>query len=141
MRFEKSVEIQAPRQRVWDVLSDIEAWPRVVRLVEVAEIVSPPPLARGGTVRLREHRLPEGLWDVTSWNAPVSFELTQRAGGVTTVARHRVDALGADRSRLTLDLEMRGLMVSIVGVFFRKSTRNHLDRQAQDLKRAAENTP
>lgn len=27
MRFEKSIEIDAPQQRVWDVLSDLEAWP------------------------------------------------------------------------------------------------------------------
>lgn len=141
MRFEKSVEIDAPRQRVWDVLSDIEAWPRIVRLVEVAEVVTPPPLMIGGTVRLREHKLPEGLWDVTAWDAPVSFELTQRAGGVTTVALHRVDALGDDRSRLTLTLEMRGLMVALIGVFFRKATRNHLDQQAEDIKHAAEATP
>jgi len=27
MRFEKSIEIDAWHQRVWDVLSDLEAWP------------------------------------------------------------------------------------------------------------------
>lgn len=141
MRFEKSIDIEAPRQRVWDVLTDIEAWPRVIRLVEVAEVVTPPPLTVGGTVRLREHRLPEGLWDVTAWDAPASFEFTQKAGGATTVVLHRVDALAGDRSRLTLDLEMRGLVVAVIGVFFKKTTQNHLDQQAEDLKRAAESTP
>lgn len=28
MRFEKSIEIDAPQQRVWDVLSALEAWPQ-----------------------------------------------------------------------------------------------------------------
>ena len=28
MRFEKSIDIDARQQRVWDVLSDLEAWPQ-----------------------------------------------------------------------------------------------------------------
>jgi carbon monoxide dehydrogenase subunit G len=34
MRFEKSIEINAPQRRVWDVLSDLEAWPRRIETVE-----------------------------------------------------------------------------------------------------------
>ena len=26
LHFERSIEIDAPQQRVWDVLSDLEAW-------------------------------------------------------------------------------------------------------------------
>jgi carbon monoxide dehydrogenase subunit G len=37
MRFEKSIEIDAPRQRVWDVLSDLEAWPPRIETVDVVE--------------------------------------------------------------------------------------------------------
>lgn len=34
MRFEKSIEIDASPQRVWDVLSDIEAWPQRIETVD-----------------------------------------------------------------------------------------------------------
>ncbi|MDE3719948.1 SRPBCC family protein [Nocardiopsis sp. N85] len=139
MRFEKSIHIEAPRQRVWHVLTDIEAWPRVIRLVEVVEVVASPPLEVGGTVRLRE--LPEGLWDITVWDTPAYFEFAQKADGATTVVCHRVDALGGDRSHLMLNLEMRGLMVAVISVLPKKTTRTHLDRQAEDLKNAAEATP
>jgi carbon monoxide dehydrogenase subunit G len=138
MRFEEAVEVEAPGQRVWEVLSDIEAWPRVVRTVEAAEAVTPPPLTVGSIVRLRQPKLPEGQWDITAWDPPVSFELTQKTGGVTSVASHRVDAIGEGRSRLTLTLEMRGLMVAIVGLFYKKLTQSYLEQEAQDLKRAAE---
>lgn len=138
MRFEKSVEVEASRQRVWDVLSDIEGWPRVVATVEAAEAVTPTPLKLGSTVRLRQPKLPEGLWDITVWDPPLTFELTQQSGGVTSVAGHRVDAVGEERSRLTLTLEMRGLMVAIVGRIYKKLTQSYLEQEAQDLKRAAE---
>lgn len=138
MRFEKSVEVAASHERVWEVLSDIGGWPRVVQAVEVAEEVTPPPLAVGSTIRLRETGLPEGLWEITSWDPPGSFELTQKAGGVTSVVDHVVERVDEGTSRLTLVLEMRGLPIAVFGVLFRKRTQAHLDETARDLKLAAE---
>jgi hypothetical protein len=37
MHFEKTIEIDAPQQRVWDVLSDLEAWPPRIETVDVVE--------------------------------------------------------------------------------------------------------
>ena len=39
MRFETSVDIEAPQQRVWEVLADLEAWPRRIATVDVAELL------------------------------------------------------------------------------------------------------
>jgi hypothetical protein len=140
MRFEKSIEINAPQQRVWDVLSDVEGWPLRIDTVEAVERLTPAPLASGGRVRLRQPKLPEGVWDVTVWDAPASFEWTQKAGGMTTVASHRVDALDAGRARLTLTLEMRGLLVPIIGRFYSGLTNDYMTREAEGMKRAAEST-
>src|SRR5688500_15089555 len=111
MRFEKSIEIDASQQRVWDVLSDLEAWPQRIETVELVELLTPPPIATGSRVRLKQPKLPVGDWDVTAWDAPSNFEWTQKSAGTTSVAGHRVEALGDDRARLTLTLEMRGLLV------------------------------
>src|ERR671914_2145116 len=89
MRFEKSIEIDAPQQRVWDVLSDLEAWPQRIETVDVVEVLTPPPISRGSRVRLKQHKLPEGTWDVTTWDAPSYFEWTQKTGGAaSSPARH-----------------------------------------------------
>ena len=112
MRFEKSVEIDAPQQRVWDVLSDLEAWPQRIETVDVVEVLTPPPFRKGSRVRLKQPKLPEGTWDVTTWDAPSYFEWTQKTGGTTSVAGHRVEALGEDRARLTLTLDMFNVMNS-----------------------------
>jgi uncharacterized membrane protein len=44
MRFEKTIEIDAPQQRVWDVVSNIEGWPQVVETVDTVEVLTPAPI-------------------------------------------------------------------------------------------------
>jgi uncharacterized membrane protein len=138
MRFEQSVDIDASQQRVWDVLSDLEAWPQRIETVDVVELLTPPPVVEGSRVRLKQPRLPEGTWEVTVWDAPSYFEWRQKSGGVTNVAGHRVEALEEGRSRLTLTLDMRGLLVPIVAIFYRGLTNRYMTTEAQGMKRAAE---
>lgn len=138
MRFEQSVEINASQQRVWDVLSDLESWPNTVDTIEDLEILTPPPLDAGGRVRLRQPKVPEGVWTVTEWTPPFSFEWQQKERGVTSAAGHRVEALGPDRSRLVLTLEMRGLVITITGRLFKNMIRDYMQREAEGLKCAAE---
>jgi uncharacterized membrane protein len=138
MRFEQSIDIDATQQRVWDVLSDLEAWPQRIETVDVVELLTPTPVGEGSRVRLKQPRLPEGTWDVTVWDAPSYFEWRQKSGGVTNVAGHRVEALEEGRSRLTLTLDMRGLLVPIVALFYKGLTNRYMTMEAQGMKRAAE---
>ena len=138
MRFEESIDVDAAQQRVWDVLSDIEVWPRRIETVDVTELLTPAPVAKGSRVRLKQPKLPEGTWDITVWDAPSYFEMRQKSGGVTSVAGHRVEALAEGRSRLTLSVEMRGWLVPIIGLFSKGMTNRYMTAEAQDIKRAAE---
>ena len=138
MRFEHSIDIDAPQQRVWDVLSDLAAWPQRIETVDVVELLTPPPVATGTRVRLKQPKLPEGTWEVTVWDAPSYFEFRQKSGGVTNVAGHRVEALEEGRSRLTLTLGMRGLLVPVVTLFYKGLTNRYMTIEAKGMKRAAE---
>jgi len=138
MRFEESIEIDAPPQRVWDVLSDLEAWPQRIETVDVVELLTPTPLAKGSQVRLKQPKLPEGTWDVTVWDTPSYFEWRQKSGGMTSVAGHRVEALEGGRSRLTLTLDMRGLLIPVVALFYQRLTSRYMTLEAQGMKSAAE---
>ena len=137
MHFEKSIEIDAPQQRVWDVLSDLEAWPRRIETVDVVELLTPTPITNGSQVRLKQPRLPEGTWDITIWDAPSYFEWTQKTVGLTSVAGHRVEAFGAGRARLTLSLDMRGLLIP-VALFYKGLTNRYMSLEAEGMKRASE---
>ena len=138
MRFEKSIDINAPQQRVWDVLSAIEAWPQRIETVDSVELLTPAPITEGSRVRLKQPKLPEGTWDITVWDAPSYFEWTQKMTGATSVAGHRVDALEAGRARLTLTLDMRGFLIAIIAVFYRDLTNRYMNLEAEGMKRAAE---
>ena len=138
MHFEKSIEIGAPQQRVWDVLSDLEAWPSRIETVDAVELLTPPPATKGSRVRLRQPKLPESVWDITVWDPPSYFEWMQKSGGVTTVAGHRVKAMGEGRARLTLTLEMRGLLIPVMGRFYKGLIDRYMDLEATGMNRAAE---
>jgi uncharacterized membrane protein len=138
MRFEKSIWIDAPQPRVWDVLSALEAWPQRIQTVDTVELLTPAPIGTGSRVRLKQPKLPAGTWDITVWDAPSYFEWTQRTGGTTSVAGHRVEGLGEGRARLTLTLEMRGFLIPIIALFYRKLTTDYMDLEAEGMKRAAE---
>lgn len=138
MRFEQTIDIDASQQRVWDVLSDLERWPQRVETVDVVELLTPAPIGSGSRVRLKQPKLPEGTWEVTAWDAPSFFEWRQTTSGVTTVAGHRVEALDEGRTRLTLTLEMRGLLVPVMGRLYRGLTNRYMTLEAQGMKRAAE---
>ena len=138
MHFEKTIEIDAPQHRVWDVLSDLEAWPRRIETVDVVELLTPGPITGGSQVRLKQPKLPEGTWDITVWDAPSYFEWTQKTGGITSVAGHRVEALGEGRARLTLTLDMRGLLIPVMALFYKGLTNRYMNLEAEGMKRAAE---
>jgi uncharacterized membrane protein len=138
MRFEQSIDIDASQQRVWDVLTDLEAWPQRIETVDVVELLTPAPVGEGSRVRLKQPKLPEGTWEVTAWDEPSYLEWRQQSGGVTTVAGHRVEALEEGRSRLTLTLEMRGLLVPVFGRLYKGLTNRYMTLEAQGMKRAAE---
>ena len=138
MRFEKSIEIEASQQRVWEVLTDLGSWPKRIETVDAVELLTPAPIGTGSRVHLKQPKLPEGIWDVTTWEAPTFFEWTQKEGGITNVAAHRVEALGEGRARLTLTLDMRGLLVPIFGRIYRNLTNRYITLEAEGMKRAAE---
>ena len=41
MHFEQSIDIDARQQRVWEVLSDLEAWPQRIETVDVVDCSHP----------------------------------------------------------------------------------------------------
>lgn len=64
----------------------------------------------------------------------------QTTGGTTSVAGHRVEALGEGRARLTLTLETRGFLIPIFTLFYKKLTDDYMSLEAEGMKRAVGST-
>jgi uncharacterized membrane protein len=137
MHFEKIVEIDAGQQRVWDVLTDLESWPRRIETVDEVDLLTPAPIGKGSRARLKQPKLGEGTWEITVWDPPTFFEWRQKSGGMTSVAGHRVEMLDDRRSRLTLILDIAGPFLPVAALF-KGLTNRYMATEAEAMKRAAE---
>lgn len=138
MHFERSIDIAAPAERVWEMVADIERWPERIETVDEVERLTPPPTGVGSRFRLKQPKLPEAEWEVTAWQAPTWFEWRQQSGGVTNIAGHRIEPLDGARSRLTLTIDLTGLFAPIGGLMYRGLINRYMGIEAEGMKRAAE---
>jgi len=74
MEIERIVDIAAPPEKVWTVLTDIERWPEWTTSVTSVELLSEAPLNIGSQARIRQPRLPMVVWTVTAFETGRYFE-------------------------------------------------------------------
>ncbi len=131
------VTIAAPPERVWEVLVDVERWPERIPTVDEAERLDSGPLAAGSRTRLRQPRLPEGVWTVTELVDGSSFTWESSSPGVRITAGHVVEP-HPDGSRLSLDLSLSGPLAWPGWLMTRSLTRRYVETEAASITRAAE---
>jgi uncharacterized membrane protein len=138
MRVETTLDIDAPAERVWEVMADVERWPEWTASVERAERLDDGPLRLGSRARLKQPRFPPVVWEVTELEPGRSFAWTAKNVGLTSVGRHRVVARGEGGATVTLTLEQEGPMAPLLALLTGKRTRRYVDTEAQGLKRRCE---
>ena len=139
MRFEKSIDIDAPQQRVWDVLSALEAWPQRIETVDVVELLT------SGADRQRQPRAARAA-EATRGLPGTSRSGMRRptsSGHRSRPARPASPATASKRWKTaghvsTLTLDMRGLLIPIMTLFYKKLTNRYMNLEAEGMKRAAE---
>jgi carbon monoxide dehydrogenase subunit G len=136
MDFAISVEIAAPPDRVWAVLSDIEKWPEWTPSITSIERLDGGPLRVGVRARIRQPKLAPALWTVSAADNR-SFTWVTRAPGITVTASHVVEAVGTG-SRVTLALKFAGLFGGLIGRLTRRLNERYLGYEAAGLKRRSE---
>ncbi|SDH83774.1 Polyketide cyclase / dehydrase and lipid transport [Actinokineospora alba] len=131
--------ITAPPERVWAVLVDVERWPERIPTVDAVERLDGGPLAVGSRTRVRQPRLPEGVWTVTEMADGSSYTWESKSPGVTVNAAHVVEP-HPEGSRLTLTVTVSGPMSGIGWLFTRSLTKRYVETEAASIKKAAEET-
>jgi len=135
--FSVSVQVQAPAQRVWEVMSDVERWPEWTPTVTSIRRTNTGPLRIGAKARIRQPRLPPANWVVTSLTEGRAFDWESRSPGVRILARHVVEPHG-DGARVTLTVQFGGLLGNLIGRATAALNRRYLALEADGLKRRAE---
>jgi len=138
MDIERVIDIAAPREQVWTVMSDVERWPEWTRSVRSVERLDQGPFGVGSRARIRQPRFPVAVWTVTALEPGRSFEWRSSAPGLLSIGSHRVDTTGENVSRVTLSLTWSGVLAPVVRLLFGGLSRRYVGMEAQGLKRRCE---
>jgi uncharacterized protein YndB with AHSA1/START domain len=138
MDFETSIDIDAPRERVWEVLADVERWPEWTASMRNLRYVGGDRLAVGSRVRIKQPRLPAVIWEVTEVAPRESFSWTAKGAGITTVATHRLTPRLPGGVTVSLGIRQRGALARLVGLLTAGMTRRYVRMEADGLKRRSE---
>ena len=139
MQFSITVEVDAPPEVVFAVLSEIERWPEWTPTVTRVERLgnAGAPLALGGRLRIVQPKVPPAEWTITAIDPGRGFRLVSRSPGATVEANHWVEATGA-ASRVTLSVTFSGALGRVVGWLMRGLNERYLAQEAAGLKRRSE---
>jgi uncharacterized membrane protein len=122
--FRIAVDINAPPDRVWAVMRDVESWPEWTPTVKKIRRLDKGPLAVGSRALIWQPKLLTAIWRVTELDdSRKSFTWETRGPGLRLRARQCVEAAGR-ASRATLSIQFSGLL----GPLFAGLTRNLNDR-------------
>lgn len=139
MVFVREFEVNAPPDRVWSVMRDVERWHEWTASVTRIEVVGGGPLRVGSRAWVRQPKFPPALWVATEVDdGGRSFTWVNRAPGLLLVtATHSVAASGSGcRARLSLGYE--GLLGPLLARMTRGITERYLDMEAAGLKKRSE---
>ena len=134
--FSINVDIDAPPDRVWAVMSDIERWHEWTASVRSITRREHGPIRPGHRAWVRQPRFPPALWTVTEVRDG-SFTWVSRAPGMVVTASHSVTPIG-NGSRATLSLNFAGILGPFFGRLTRDINNRYLAMEAAGLKGRSE---
>ena len=140
--FSATIDIKAPPQRVWAVLSDIEGWPDWTASVKSVERLDSGPLVVGGRARVRQPKLRPAIWEITKVEKGSTFTWMTRSPGVRVTGIHVIEPLKkGSASRVKLAIEFSGLLGPLLAWMTRGLSQHYLALEAEGLKRRSEQEP
>ena len=144
MEYEVSVEIDAQRGRVWEVLADLAAWPEWTRSMQQVEPLGDGPVGVGSRVRVRQPALLTTVWTISDWQPGYRFTWEASNPGVATAGDHELTDVadagtgGGGRTRVVLRIRQTGLLAPLVHLLIGKRNRSYMQMEADGLKARAE---
>lgn len=139
--YETSVDVDAPVERAWAVMIDLERMPEWTASIKRVRRVRGDGAAIGSRYRVEQPKLPPATWTITDLDGEGverrSFTWASGAPGFRSVATHSV-AARTGGSRVTLDIRTSGILGRLFWPLMAGITRRYVDMEAAGLKAAAE---
>jgi uncharacterized membrane protein len=132
-----TIDIQAPPDRVWAALRDIEHWPEWTATVTGVRLLDPGPLAIGNRAIVRQPKLLPARWEITQVEEGRSFTWITRGPGILVTAHHEIE-VAPNGSRVMLSLDFSGPLGPLAARLTRGLNARYLALESQGLKKRAE---
>jgi len=138
IHIERTVSINAPPERVFDVMVDVERWPEWTESIRSIERLDSGEFGVGSKAKLRIRRSPSAnVWTVTEVTPNRSFTWETNSGGVKGIASHLIEPDG-NGSKVTLTVDLSGIVATLFSPMIAGQSRKNVDMEAEGLKRRAE---
>ena len=131
--FTTEIEIHAPVQDVWSVLSNVLTWPQWTPTMSGVRAVSGEQLAVGSRYVVSQPGLRDATYTVDSLEEGTSFRWSTSTGGVNTVADHAMTPVDHATTRVHLGIRMDGPLAAIVWVLFGRKVKQFVVAEAKSL--------
>jgi len=133
-----SIAIDAPAERVWETMIDVERWHEWTASITRIQRLDDRPFGLGSRARVEQPRLPVAVWTVTDWRPGRVFTWVSTGPGFSTTGVHAVEPESPTTSRATLVVRFGGLLAPLVAPFVRRLTTTYMGFEAAGLKRRSE---
>jgi uncharacterized membrane protein len=137
MRYEHEINIDAPVEVVWQLVTQVEDWPSFTPTMTRVERLDTGPIRVGSQARVDLPGQRTAVWTVTRLDPPSSFVWRTRVMGVTMTATHDLQAADGGCSS-TLVIELSGLGASVLGRIAGSRIRRSIAEENRAFKRRAE---
>lgn len=134
-----SITIGAPRQVVWNILRDVESWPKWTPTMSSVAFATQKGFEIGAPVLIQQPGLPLSTWTITALDDGHSFTWRTKSPGVTVDAGHVVlDQAG--KTIVEFSISMFGPLAAPVWAVFRRKIRGFVAKEIESLQMVAEET-
>lgn len=137
MFIKKSIKINAPQATVWEVVTDVEQWPRWTPTVTTIHLADEGPLRLGSIVRIKQPGQPEAQWTVTEFAPKEYFAWESQRFGLKFRASHSIVSDGTHSTSI-LKLEATGIISILLYPLLRPAIDRALEEENKGLKQKCE---
>jgi uncharacterized membrane protein len=132
-----TVSIDAPPEKVFAVLCDVERWPEWTSTMTSVQRLQSGRLAAGSSARVRQPRLRPAVWQVTVFENQRNFTWAAHSPGLRMTAGHLLEPTVAG-SRVTLSFELSGFLAPLVSWLYDSLIEGYISTEASGLKKHCE---
>ena len=137
-RYSISIDINAPAERVFEVMTDVERWHEWTPSITGIKRTRSGALTVGERATVRQPKFPPATWTVNEIKPGRSFSWFNRAPGLRVTGHHAAEPT-ATGSRATLGLRYEGIFGGLLARMTERITKRYLELEAKGLKARAEN--